>query len=199
MTIRRGGVAWTAAGALALGLIVPQLSTTATGAMNSGSGSGSTREFGPGIPGDGAGSGGTTHRSKAVRGGRHTSPTAELAVDGAAPGRAQSFDGINFYQHRYVADGGNQFSLVPPDQALCAGGGQVVESVNNAIAVYSGGARQSLMSLNRFLFDDSEFTRPAGVASPHQVGDPSCIFDPGTGRFFLTVYDLTSDSGPNGG
>ena len=116
-----------------------------------------------------------------------------VAADGAA---STSHLGITQFDQR-TADGGNQFSLTPPDQALCAGGGQVVESVNNAIAVYSGGVRRSFMSLNRFLFDDSEFTRPAGVASPHQVGDPSCIFDPGTGRFFLTVYDLTSDSAAN--
>ncbi len=132
---------------------------------------------------------------------RHTTPTPLTGITGVSlrttgPARATSALGITHYDQR-TADGGNQFSLVPPDQALCAGGGQVVESVNNAIAVYSGGARQSLMSLNRFLFNDSEFTRSTGVASPHQVGDPSCIFDPGTGRFFLTVYDLTSDSAAN--
>ncbi len=137
MTIRRGKVAWTATAALALGLIAPQLSTTAASASSSGSGSGATREFGPGIPGDGAGSGGTTHRSKAVHGGRHTSPTTALVVDGAAPGPAQSFDGINFYQQRYVADHGNQFSVEPPDQGLSVGPSSVLESVNDTISTYS--------------------------------------------------------------
>ncbi len=129
---------------------------------------------------------------------RHTTTTltgitgTSLRTTGAAG--ATSLLGITQYDQR-TADGGNQFTLTPPDQALCAApNGQVVESVNNAIAVYSGDARQSLMSMNRFLFDDSEFNRTTGVASPHQVGDPSCIYDPGTGRFFLTVYDLTSDS-----
>jgi len=135
---------------------------------------------------------------------RHTTPTPLTGITGtpltvvAAEGaKATSTLGITHYDQRTV-DGGNQFSLVPPDQALCAApGGDVVESVNNAIAVYSVGKPRSLMSLNRFLFNDSEFNRTTGVVSPHQVGDPSCVYDPGTQRFFLTVYDLTSDSAGN--
>jgi hypothetical protein len=42
------------------------------------------------------------------------------------------FAGINHRQQR-LADGGNQWSLTPPDQGLCAGAGQVVETVNNAV------------------------------------------------------------------
>src|SRR5262245_45033672 len=35
---------------------------------------------------------------------------------------ATSFRGLNFFDQRF-ANGGNQFSLEPPDQGLCAGGG----------------------------------------------------------------------------
>ena len=35
-----------------------------------------------------------------------------------------SFEGLNLYQQRY-ARGGNQFSVEPPDQALCVGNGYV--------------------------------------------------------------------------
>ena len=37
--------------------------------------------------------------------------------------------GLNFEDHR-TADGGNQFSVEPPDQALCVGNGLVMEAVN---------------------------------------------------------------------
>jgi hypothetical protein len=35
------------------------------------------------------------------------------------------------------------------------------------------------------------------IASPHQVGDPSCVYDAGSNRFFLTVFDYTADSAGN--
>ena len=43
-----------------------------------------------------------------------------------------SFDGLNFRQQR-LANGGNQFSVEPPDQALCVGNGYVLESVNDVL------------------------------------------------------------------
>jgi hypothetical protein len=41
------------------------------------------------------------------------------------------FEGLNHYQQRYAC-GGNQFSVEPPDQALCVGNGYVLEAVNDA-------------------------------------------------------------------
>ena len=46
------------------------------------------------------------------------------------------FEGLNHYQQRY-ARGGNQFSVEPPDQALCVGNGFVVEAVNDVINVFN--------------------------------------------------------------
>src|SRR5207342_1241103 len=46
------------------------------------------------------------------------------------------FEGLNFYQQRY-ARGGNQFSVEPPDQALCVGNGYVIEAVNDVLNVYN--------------------------------------------------------------
>src|ERR671931_1652068 len=46
------------------------------------------------------------------------------------------FEGLNHYQQRY-ARGGNQFSVEPPDQALCVGNGYVFEAVNNVINVFN--------------------------------------------------------------
>ena len=56
------------------------------------------------------------------------------------------FAGINHLDQRTAGTGayaGTQFSLEPPDQALCVGNGYVVESVNTAIRVYSASRRRS--------------------------------------------------------
>jgi hypothetical protein len=121
------------------------------------------------------------------------SPTATLGVTAATAG----FEGLNHFQQRFVADGGNQWSLVPPDQALCVGNGQVVEAVNNAVQVYNtdGTKASDIVSVNQLYWGDHEVVRaPVLTASPHQMGDPSCIYDAGSNRFFMTVYDLVSDS-----
>lgn len=195
MTIRRGKIAWTATAALALGLITPALSTTPAVAAGSTPAPTSTREFGPTIPGDAAGLGGTTHRSKATHGGRHTNPTSALVVDGAAPGRAESFDGINFYQQRYVADHGNQFSVEPPDQGLSVGPSTVLESVNDTISTYSktGAILSGPTSLNQFYGYDSAFNRTTGKVGPN-ITDPVSYFDAETGRFYHLVLTLDVDA-----
>ncbi|MDT4939514.1 MAG: hypothetical protein QOG80_3185 [Pseudonocardiales bacterium] len=121
-------------------------------------------------------------------------PTQTLGVTNASSG----FQGINHYDQR-TTDGGNQWSLVPPDQGLCAGDGQVVEAVNNAIRVYStaGAALSDVVSNNQFFWHDHEIIRATGIASIHQVGDPSCVYDAGSDRFFYTVYDGVSDTAGN--
>ncbi|CAN5492468.1 hypothetical protein BH10ACT10_BH10ACT10_21610 [soil metagenome] len=122
-------------------------------------------------------------------------PTQTLAV--ARPATS-GWRALNHYEQR-SADNGNQYSLVPPDQALCAGNGQVFEGVNNAFRVYrtTGAPLTDVVSANQFLFQDTEFDRTTGVASPHQVGDPSCVYDAGSNRFFLTTYELVGDSAGN--
>ena len=45
-----------------------------------------------------------------------------------------SFDGLTSRDQR-LANGGNQFSVEPPDQALCVADGSVLESVNTVIRV----------------------------------------------------------------
>lgn len=122
-------------------------------------------------------------------------PTQTLTV--AAPATA-GWRALNHYEQR-SADHGNQYSLIRPDQALRAGNGQVFEGVNNAFRVYSttGTPITDLVSAHQFLFQDTEYNRTTGVASPHQVGDPSCVYDAGSNRFFLTTYELVGDAGGN--
>jgi len=51
------------------------------------------------------------------------------------PRLAASFDGLDLRDQR-LANGGNQFTVEPPDQGLCVGNGFVVESVNDVIRVF---------------------------------------------------------------
>jgi hypothetical protein len=107
----------------------------------------------------------------------------------------QSIDGLNFFQERF-ADNGNQFSVEPPDQGLCAGAGFVVESTNDVLRVFNtnGTAAGGVVSLNQFYGYPSAINRSTGVDGP-EVTDPSCIFDPQTQRFFHLILTLDRRGG----
>src|SRR4051794_13607472 len=47
-------------------------------------------------------------------------PASSSAIQNA--GALTTFNGVNHYQQRFGLAGGNQWSLEPPDQALCVGG-----------------------------------------------------------------------------
>ena len=123
------------------------------------------------------------------------------------------FEGLNLYQQRY-ARGGNQFTVEPPDQALCAGNGYVVEAVNDVINVFDTVGHSLLpdntatnvvaglprnvnhaVDLNSFYGYAPAINRSTGVRGPF-VTDPSCIYDAATQRFFVAV--LTLETFPNG-
>jgi hypothetical protein len=103
-----------------------------------------------------------------------------------------SFDGINHRDQR-TAGGGNQFSLEPPDQALCVGNGKVVEAVNDAFRVRNpdGTSPTGVVSLNDFFGYPPAINRTTGVLGPF-LTDPVCLFDPTTRSFFLVVLTLES-------
>ena len=118
------------------------------------------------------------------------------------------FEGLNHYQQRY-SRGGNQFSLEPPDQGLCAGNGFVVEAVNDVFNIYSAATGVSVLpdnmasnivagfprnvnhavDLNSFYGYPPAINRSTGVRGP-EVTDPSCIFDARTQRFFVVALTL---------
>jgi hypothetical protein len=124
------------------------------------------------------------------------------------------FEGLNFYQQRY-ARGGNQFSVEPPDQGLCVGGGYVVEAVNDVLNVFNTSGQSLLpdntstnivaglprnvnhaVDLNSFLHYAPAINRSTGIRGP-EVTDPSCIYDAATQRFFFIA--LTLEQFPHGG
>jgi hypothetical protein len=118
------------------------------------------------------------------------------------------FEGLNFYQQRY-ARGGNQFSVEPPDQGMCAGNGYVVELVNDVMNVYSAATGASVLpdntatnivggfprnvnhavDLNSFYGYPPAINRATGIRGQF-VTDPSCIYDAATQRFFAVVLTL---------
>ena len=167
--------------------------------LRPGTGASGSGELRPNAEADAAAS------TKRVANGQHKKPSPppapsgitgdSLSVQNGSAGA--SWAGINHRQQR-LADNGNQWSLVPPDQGLCVGNGQVVEMVNNAFRVYdtSGTPLTDVTAFNPFLFGDHEADRTVSpiVASPHQVGDPSCVYDAGSNRFYMAVFDYKANS-----
>ena len=118
-----------------------------------------------------------------------------LAVTAAAkpksnPQLLRSFDGLNHRDQR-TANGGNQFSVEPPDQGLCAGNGFVMESLNQVLRVYdrSGNALVGVVDLNTFYGYPPAINRTTGRFGQF-VTDPSCYFDTDTQRWFNVVLTL---------
>jgi hypothetical protein len=111
----------------------------------------------------------------------------------AASDAVLSVNGLNHRDQR-LANGGNQFSLEPPDQGLCVGGGFVVEVTNSVLRVRSAGSGAPLtgvQDLNTFLRYPAAIDR---TVSPPVIGpfviDPVCLYDAGVDRFVVVVTTL---------
>lgn len=112
---------------------------------------------------------------------------------GASPKLQRSFDGLNFFDQRF-ANGGNQFSVEPPDQGLCVGKGMVVEIVNSVYQVFDerGHALTNPIDINSLFGYAPSIVRSgpnAGQFGP-DVFDPSCHFDEPTRTFFVVASTL---------
>ncbi len=109
------------------------------------------------------------------------------------------FAGLTHKDQRNAGTGSyanTQFSLEPPDQALCVGNGFVVESVNTAIAVYrpDGTLLAGPTALNQFFSLKPEINRTTGERGDF-TSDPKCYYDTDTNRWFLTL--LQEDPTPS--
>ena len=102
----------------------------------------------------------------------------------------RGFDGLNFHDQRF-ANGGNQFSVEPPDQGLCAGNGFVMESVNDVLAIYDRSGNQLVgpVDLNTFYGYAAAINRTTGAYGP-SITDPSCYYDADTQRWFQIALTL---------
>ncbi|EWT01440.1 hypothetical protein N865_10585 [Intrasporangium oryzae NRRL B-24470] len=131
------------------------------------------------------------------------------------PTFSNGFEGLNLYQQRY-ARRGNQFTVEPPDQAMCVGGGYVMEAVNDVVNVYNTGGQSVLpdntatnivsgfprnvnhaVDLNSFYGYPPAIIRTTGVRGP-ELTDPTCIYDAATQRFFMVVLTIDPNSSGTG-
>ncbi len=140
--------------------------------------------------GDGAGGVNRTLPGAVTGHGKAISPSASPKSN---PTLGTNFEGLNFFNQRF-ANGGNQFSVEPPDQALCAGNGFVVESVNDVLRIFhtDGSPATPVIDLNTFYGYPAAITRSGpnvGQRGP-ELTDPSCIFDQAIGRFVHVVLTL---------
>ena len=110
--------------------------------------------------------------------------------DRSNPQLLQSFNGLTHRDQR-LANGGNQFSIEPPDQGLCVGNGRVLETINDVLNVYDGAGNSLLgtTDLNTFFGYPAQIDRTTGLQGQF-VTDPSCLFDAATQRWFQVVLTL---------
>lgn len=115
-------------------------------------------------------------------------PTSSVA--GSNPEVQLSIDGLNHRDQR-LANGGNQFSVEPPDQALCVGNGFVIEAVNSVLSVYatSGGPLTGAVALNPFFGYAPAIDRTTGQYGADVI-DPICHYDPDNNRFIVAITTL---------
>ena len=122
-----------------------------------------------------------------------TVSSAPLGVLGAA--------GLNHFDNR-TADGGNNFSIEPPDQGLCVGNGYALEAVNLVVGLRDAATNTripgTVTGLNTFFglpFSINRTTVPP-TRGPF-TSDPKCLYDNDTKRFFVTI--LKEDVDPTTG
>lgn len=115
----------------------------------------------------------------------------------ANPQLGTSFNGLTSRDQR-LANGGNQFSVEPPDQALCVANGSALESVNTVIRVrdLTGANLTGVVDLNTFYGYPPQIVRPAGPFGP-LLTDPVCLYVREINRFVQVV--LTLDQSPTSG
>ena len=116
-------------------------------------------------------------------------PVKGGSVVSGAP-NAQGFNGIDLVGQENSGTGqykNTNGGLEPPDQALCAGNGFVIEGVNLALRVYNEKAVPQTPVVPLVQFFNLPPTATTGSAF---VSDPRCIFDAGTGRFFVNILEV---------
>jgi hypothetical protein len=105
------------------------------------------------------------------------------------------FAGLTHFDQRTSGTGtyaNTNYSLEPPDQGLCVGGGFVVEAINTAVRVFdtSGSPLTSTVSLNQFFQVAPAIDRTQNpLVRGDFTSDAKCYYDGSTHRWFLTMLD----------
>jgi len=87
---------------------------------------------------------------------KNGAPTSSAPRAKSNPDFRSGFEGLNHYQQRY-SRGGNQFSVEPPDQGMCAGNGFVLETVNAVMNVFHSSDGSSALP------DNTDATRDLSI------------------------------------
>lgn len=133
------------------------------------------------------------------------SPGSTPISGGQLPGFA-GWDGLSHLDQRY-ANGGQQLTLEPPDQGLCASTDFVMEGVNLAEQIYDAGSPSGIQGSQRLIAPVTEnqfFLYPPAVTRPDPTGsggppfgpflsDPKCYYDKDTDRWFHTILIIDQD------
>jgi hypothetical protein len=140
-----------------------------------------------------------------ITGTKHPARVPSSHVPTPAPNAVSSVTpfGFNGLRHRdqAFANGGNQYSIEPPDQGLAVGttqcGGHlcVLEVVNTVLAVYDGVTQSQLAfsDLNSFYGLPAQVTCDAECVYGPFVADPKVYFDTATSRWFVTAFEIDLD------
>jgi hypothetical protein len=122
----------------------------------------------------------------------------------AAPGSEllKGFEALNHADQRFAGTGAytnTNFSLEPPDQALCVGGGKIVEGVNTAFRIYNtdGTPASAIQQYNQFFHLTPPINRVTGVRGDF-TSDPKCIYDKPSGRFIMSLLQAGVDPATGG-
>jgi hypothetical protein len=117
---------------------------------------------------------------------------AANGVDSATTGLTQQWNGLNHFNERNAGTGAyanTNFSLEPPDQALCVGSGTVLEGVNTALRGYSaatGSPTGGTININQLFGLSPAINRAVTPAVRGAfTSDPKCIYD--NGHFIVTI------------
>jgi hypothetical protein len=133
-----------------------------------------------------------------------SSPTTTPSVPTLPPGQAASLGGaggsvsargLNAFDsgQANVIPGFGPLDIEPPDQGLCVGNGYALETINLAVRVYTTSFApvsgvQSLASLVGFPV--SQQFGVSKVGGGYILSDPRCLFDAGTGHWFISFLYL---------
>jgi hypothetical protein len=114
-------------------------------------------------------------------------------VAGPEPGML-SFAGLTHADSRF-ADNGRQYSVEPPDQALCVGSGFTFEMVNLVTTVYNSDGSQLVpeASINEFFGLAPNNSRTDPPTFGPFVFDPVCLYDAQLERWFVVTTGLDAD------
>jgi hypothetical protein len=117
---------------------------------------------------------------------------APNGLDAATTGLTQQWVGLNHFDERNAGTGAyknTNFSLEPPDQALCVGGGTVLEGVNTALRGYSaatGSPSGGTININQLFQLSPAINRTTGHRGAF-TSDPKCLYD--NGHFIVTILE----------